>query len=84
MGLHLASGTLNQAALARGAAPLAAAAWLLCAGLFVAWCLSGIVADQVVRVEVGYFGSTLILFGLLYGLYRRPGAEAAAAGLPAT
>ncbi len=81
MGLHLASGTLNQAALARGAAPLAAVAWLLCAGLFIAWCLSGIMPDQIERVEVGYFGSTLILFGLLYGLYRRPGAEVV--GVPA-
>ena len=35
MGLHLVSGTLNQAALARGRAPLAAAAWLIAAALFV-------------------------------------------------
>ena len=36
MGLHLVSGTLNQAALARGRAALAAVAWLIAAALFVA------------------------------------------------
>jgi len=35
MGLHLIAGTLNQAALARQQAPLAAAAWLISAALFV-------------------------------------------------
>ncbi|MFZ0042290.1 MAG: hypothetical protein WAK93_13350, partial [Solirubrobacteraceae bacterium] len=52
MGLHLISGTLNQAALARGRAPLAAAAWLTSAVLFVAFMLSHAVGDQVTRVEV--------------------------------
>lgn len=83
MGLHLASGTLNQSALARGDARLAAGAWLLCAGLFIAWCLSGIVPDEVERVEVGYFGAALLLCCLLYGLYRRPSAEAVATAEPA-
>ena len=39
MGLHLTSGALNQAALARDRARAAAACWLLAAALFVAWML---------------------------------------------
>ncbi len=72
MGLHLTAGTLNQAALARGRAALASAAWLLCAALFVAWVASPIMADELTRVEVGYFGATLLLSGLLLAVYRRP------------
>ncbi len=72
MGLHLTAGTLNQAALARGRAGLAAVAWLLCATLFVAWVASPIMADELTRVEVGYFGATLLLSALLLALYRRP------------
>lgn len=71
MGLHLIAGTLNQAALARRRAAAAAGAWLLCAGLFVAWMVSPVVSDEVLRVETGYFGAALILSGLLFGLYRR-------------
>ena len=71
MGLHLVAGTLNQAALARGQAGLAAGGWLLCAALFVGWLTLPAVHDQVLRVEVGYFGATGILSVLLYGLYRR-------------
>ena len=40
MGLHLASGALNQAALARNRARAAATCWLLAAGAFLAWMLS--------------------------------------------
>ncbi len=72
MGFHLVAGTLNQAALARRRAPLAAVAWLLSAVLFVAWVASPIVSDEVLRVETGYFGAALILSCLLFGLYRRP------------
>ena len=71
MGFHLIAGTLNQAALARRRAGLAAAAWLLCAALFVAWMVSPIVSDEVLRVETGYFGAAFLLSGLLLGLYRR-------------
>ncbi len=71
MGFHLIAGTLNQAALARNRASLAAAAWLLSGALFVGWMLSGIVSSEVLRVETGYFGATFILSGLLFGLYRR-------------
>ncbi|HST37970.1 MAG TPA: hypothetical protein VLK58_00610 [Conexibacter sp.] len=72
MGFHLVAGTLNQAALARGRAPLAAVAWLVSAVLFVAWVASGFVADEVLRVETGYFGAAFILSCLLFALYRRP------------
>ncbi len=72
MGFHLTAGTLNQAALARGRAGLAAVAWLLCAALFVAWVASTIMTDELTRVEVGYFGATLLLSALLLAVYRRP------------
>jgi O-antigen/teichoic acid export membrane protein len=71
MGFHLIAGTLNQAALARRRAGLAAAAWLLSAALFVGWVVSPVVGDEVLRVETGYFGAALLLSGLLLGLYRR-------------
>jgi O-antigen/teichoic acid export membrane protein len=79
MGLHLTAGTLNQAALARGRAPLAAIAWLLCAALFVGWVASPAIGNEVLRTEVGYFGAALVLCTLLYGLYRRPAGVAVAA-----
>jgi len=72
MGLHLVSGTLNQAALARRRAGAAGLCWLIAAAAFVGWLLAPVVDDQVVRVEVGYFGATLLLSVLLAGLYRRP------------
>ncbi|HEU4977468.1 MAG TPA: hypothetical protein VFT42_01090 [Solirubrobacteraceae bacterium] len=72
MGFHLASGTLNQAALARGQAHSAAAAWLLSAALFIGWMLAPAVHDQLWRVEIGYAGATALLGTLLYALYRRP------------
>jgi O-antigen/teichoic acid export membrane protein len=71
MGFHLIAGTLNQAALARRRAGLASVAWLLCAALFVVWVASPVLADEVLRVEVGYFGAAFLLSGLLLGLYRR-------------
>jgi O-antigen/teichoic acid export membrane protein len=71
MGFHLIAGTLNHAALARRRAGLAAAAWLLSAALFVAWMVSPVVNDEVLRVETGYFGAAFVLSCLLFGLYRR-------------
>ncbi len=71
MGLHLTAGTLNQAALARGQARLAASAWLLSAVLFVVLVASHTISSEVTRVEVGYFVATLVLSGLLYAIYRR-------------
>lgn len=71
MGLHLAAGTFNQAALARGRAHQAAAAWLVAAVVFVVWMVLPVVDDQLVRAEVGYAGAAGLLCALLYGLYRR-------------
>jgi O-antigen/teichoic acid export membrane protein len=70
MGFHLIAGTLNQAALARGHAFGAALAWLLCAGAFVAWMLSPVIDDQLLRTEVGYCGATALLAALLTIVYR--------------
>jgi O-antigen/teichoic acid export membrane protein len=71
MGLHLVSGTLNQAALARGRAALAAAAWLVAAALFVVLVATPTISNEVTRVEVSYFTATLVLSGLLWAVYRR-------------
>jgi len=71
MGFHLIAGTLNQAALARNRAALAASAWAISGVLFVGWMLTSIVSSEVLRVETGYFGATFILSVLLLGLYRR-------------
>ena len=80
MGFHLVSGTLNQAALARGRARWAAAAWLTAAALFVGFVITGPGQGHaaVQRVEFGYFGATAILAGLLWLLYRRGPAPARA------
>ncbi len=76
MGLHLTAGTFNQAALARGRAPLAAVAWLISAALFVAFMLSDTISNPVTRVEVSYFTAALVLCGLLWAVYRRGAARA--------
>jgi O-antigen/teichoic acid export membrane protein len=86
MGLHLVSGTLNQAALARGRAGMAAIAWLSAAVLFLVFVATPTITAEVTRVEVGYFVATLVLCGLLWAVYRRgavgtsPAAAAASAG----
>ena len=74
MGAHLIAGTLNQAALARDRAGLAAVAWLACAALFVAWMLSTVVEDPLLRTEVGYAGAAALLCALLAAVYRRGSA----------
>ncbi len=71
MGLHLASGTLNQAALARNRARAAALCWLVAAVAFLAWMLTPLVGEQVLRAELGYLGATCLLAALLALLYRR-------------
>ena len=71
MGFHLISGTLNQAALARGRAHLATVAWLTAAALFVLFVAEPTISSEVTRVEVGYFTATLVLAGLLWAVYRR-------------
>ncbi len=70
MGFHLVAGTLNQAALARGQAVGAAAAWLLAAAAFVAWMLSPVVDDQLLRAELGYCCAAALLAALLAMVYR--------------
>jgi O-antigen/teichoic acid export membrane protein len=76
MGLHLISGTLNQAALARGRASIASIAWLFAAALFVLFVATPTISAEVTRVEVGYFAATLVLCGLLWMVYRRGPAAA--------
>jgi O-antigen/teichoic acid export membrane protein len=71
MGIYLAAGTLNQAALAQGQVRRAAACWVACGVAFVVWCLLPVM-DEVRRVEVGYLGGAALLCALLYLIYRRP------------
>jgi O-antigen/teichoic acid export membrane protein len=70
MGLHLVSGTLNQALLARGRAALASIAWLVSAAAFVVFVAARTIGPVVERVEVGYFAATLLLSVLLWLVYR--------------
>jgi O-antigen/teichoic acid export membrane protein len=81
MGFHLVSGTLNQAALARGQSTIASFAWLCAAGLFVLIVATHSITHEVTRVEVGYFTATLVLCGLLWAVYRRGAPAARAARL---
>jgi O-antigen/teichoic acid export membrane protein len=71
MGMHLLSGTLNQAALARERAAAASVCWLVAAVAFVAWMFIPAVENQVLRTELGYAGATTLLAVLLLRLYRR-------------
>ena len=73
MGAHLAAGTLNQAALARDRAGTAAAAWLVSAAAFVAFMVSPLVGDELLRAEVGYCGAAVLLCALLTAVYRSGG-----------
>ena len=61
VGCHLAAGTLNQAALARGQTAHAAMAWLAAAALFLGWMFTPVIDDELVRAEVGYFGAAALL-----------------------
>jgi O-antigen/teichoic acid export membrane protein len=71
MGFYLASGTLNQAALAQGQVRAAAVRWVLCAAAFVAWNFVPVLGEFR-RVEVGFAGAAALLCTLLYLLYRHP------------
>jgi O-antigen/teichoic acid export membrane protein len=82
MGLHLVSGTLNQAALARGQARWAAGAWLIAAVAFVAFVASG--HAGVTRVEVGYLLATAVLCAMLSLVYRRGSLPAAVTPITST
>jgi len=78
MGFHLSAGALNQAALARGQAGVAAALWLGAAAIFVAWMLAGAIGDEILRTEVGYVGAAGLLAAALAALYRRGSPTASA------
>ena len=79
MGLHLTSGALNQAALARDRARAAAVCWVCAAVVFLVWMLSSPVSEQLLRAEIGYAGASALLALMLATLYRR-GSRAGAGG----
>jgi O-antigen/teichoic acid export membrane protein len=80
VGCHLAAGTLNQAALARGQAALAAVAWLAAAAIFLGWMFAPVIGDELLRAEVGYLGAAGLLCSALWVLYRRPRAVRSGVG----
>jgi O-antigen/teichoic acid export membrane protein len=71
MGLYLSAATLNQALLAQGRAPQAAACWLGAASAFVALLLVSPLDDPVLSVELWLLVAAAGLFALLFALYRR-------------
>jgi O-antigen/teichoic acid export membrane protein len=71
MGMHLTSGALNQAALARNEARRAATCWVVAAVAFVAWMLTPLVSEELLRTEIGYLGATTLLALMLGAVYRR-------------
>jgi O-antigen/teichoic acid export membrane protein len=71
MGMHLTSGALNQAALARNQARTAATCWIVAAVVFVAWMLVPLVSEELLRTEIGYLGATSLLALMLNFVYRR-------------
>jgi O-antigen/teichoic acid export membrane protein len=71
-GLYLASVTVNQACVAQGQVRRAAARWIFCAALFIAWNFVPLVSDEFRRVEIGFTLAAGVLLGLLYLIYRRP------------
>jgi O-antigen/teichoic acid export membrane protein len=81
MGMHLASGTLNQAALARNRTRAAALCWLAAAVVFLGWMFVPAVGEQVLRAEIGYLGATTLLAVLLGVLYRRGQSAPAASAI---
>jgi O-antigen/teichoic acid export membrane protein len=80
MGLHLASGALNQAALARDRARAASACWLVAAVAFVIWMFTPLVSEELLRTEIGYAGATALLAAALTVLYRRGSRRIEAGG----
>ena len=82
MGFYLAATTLSQAALARGAAAMAARSWALSAAAFLAWCLVPIVGDEARRVELGFAAAALLLALLLARAYSHASGEGIAPDSP--
>jgi O-antigen/teichoic acid export membrane protein len=72
MGLYLSSVTVNQACIAQGQVRRAAARWISCAALFIAWNFLPVVGDEFRRVEIGFTLAAGALLGLLYAIYRNP------------
>ncbi len=66
MGLYLCSVTVNQACIAQGQVRRAAARWIGCAALFIAWNFVPLVSNEFRRVEVGFLLAAGVLFALLY------------------
>jgi O-antigen/teichoic acid export membrane protein len=71
MGLYLSAATLNQALLAHGRAPHAAAAWVACAIAFALFLLLADFNDRVLQVEIAFLCAAACLCALLHSLYRR-------------
>jgi O-antigen/teichoic acid export membrane protein len=69
MGLYLAATTVNQAVLAQGRAPRAAASWAVSATFFVAFLLVAKM-ENVREVEVAFLATAAVLSSLLYVAYR--------------
>src|SRR5215210_127266 len=82
MGFHLTAGTLNQAALARDRAGLAAAAWLGSAALFLGWLFVSPFDDPLLEVEIGYCAVTALLALALWLIERSAPAAPPAATSP--
>jgi O-antigen/teichoic acid export membrane protein len=74
MGFHLTAGTLNQAALARGRAAHAAAAWVASALAFTGWMALSPLDDPLWDVQAGY-PATVALLALCLWLIERSGAR---------
>jgi O-antigen/teichoic acid export membrane protein len=75
MGLYLSSVTVNQACIAQGQVRRAAARWIACAGLFIAWNFVPLISEEFRRVEIGFLVAAGALFSLLYYVYRHPRAR---------
>ncbi|HEY3864934.1 MAG TPA: hypothetical protein VGL54_02475 [Solirubrobacteraceae bacterium] len=71
MGMHLTSGALNQAVLARDQARTATICWAVAAVVFVAWMFLPVIGEELLRTEIGYLGATSLLALMLSGLYKR-------------
>jgi O-antigen/teichoic acid export membrane protein len=81
MGMHLTSGALNQAVLARDRARTAAVCWAVAAVAFVAWMFLPLIGEELLRTEIGYLGATSLLALMLGVVYKRgaPAIQAAPA-----